>query len=270
LPICGNFATDVNTCTILAQKNRIEMPFIKTHYKDYQVNSYEADANLNLKLNCLFQWFSEIAWEHASALGVGFEALSDTKRIWVLSGINVQLYRMPQWQEKVKLETWPSGISGLHYTRDFKLSSENGEPLAAACSAWVIFDTVAVKPVVPEEFNYLADIRTDRALGSSFSKVRPQKDLKSEFKEIAKYTDIDMHNHVNNAVYARWIEDCLGNISPERVSQLNIQYINQVKLGDNIEIFMDRKENRCFFEAKLNNDKTCFRAEVDIVEFCNR
>lgn len=236
----------------------------KTHFKEYQVNSYESDQNLNLKLNCLFQWFSEIAWEHAKSLGVGFEALSDAKRIWVLSGINVQINRLPQWQEKVKLETWPSGINGLHYTREFKLYSFSGEVLASAGSTWVIFDKELAKPVVPEEFEYLADIRKEKAIDSLFSKIRPRKDLFPAFKETAKHTDIDMHKHVNNAVYIRWIENCTGNIFPRRVNTLKIQYHNEVKLNDEIVIFGEKTENHYYWEARINGDKLCFRAEVGL------
>jgi hypothetical protein len=35
------------------------------HQKKYTVTLYEADNKLQLKFNCLFQWFSEIVWKHA-------------------------------------------------------------------------------------------------------------------------------------------------------------------------------------------------------------
>ena len=37
----------------------------KIYRRQQQVRSYDIDENLELKLNVIFQWFSEIAWEHA-------------------------------------------------------------------------------------------------------------------------------------------------------------------------------------------------------------
>jgi acyl-ACP thioesterase len=232
--------------------------------KEYLVNSYETDVNLNLKLNSMFQWFTEIAWEHAKSLGVGFEELADTNRIWILSGISLQINKLPKWQDKVRLETWPSGIGGLHYTREFKLYLENGEELASAGSTWVIFDKVLSKPVTPIEFAYLTEITKEKAIDNLFSKIRPRKDLFPSFKEIAKHTDIDMHKHVNNAVYVRWIENCTGDIFPRRINTLKIQYLNEVKLHDEIVIFNEKTENHYYWEARINGDKLCFRAEVGL------
>lgn len=232
--------------------------------KEYLVNSYESDVNLNLKINSLFQWFSEIAWENAKLLGVGFEELADADRFWVLTGISLQINRLPKWQDKVILETWPSGISGLHYTREFKLYSSGGECLASAGSTWVIFDKATAKPVAPEEFNYLTDVSKEKAIDNVFSKIRPRKDLFPAFKETAQHTDIDMHKHVNNAVYIRWIENCTGDIFPRRINTLKIQYLHEVKLHDEIVIFNEKTQNHYYWEARINGDKLCFRAEVGL------
>ena len=35
----------------------------KIFRRTQQVRSYDVDQNLELKLNVIFQWFSEIAWE---------------------------------------------------------------------------------------------------------------------------------------------------------------------------------------------------------------
>ena len=232
--------------------------------KEYLVNSYETDANLNLKLYSLFQWVTEIAWEHAKLLGAGFEELALSNRIWILSGISLQINKLPKWQDTIKLETWPSGINGLHYSREFKLYSSNGEVLASAGSTWVILDKTISKPVALQEFKYLGEITKEKAIDNLFSKIRPHKNLFPAFKEIAKHTDIDMHKHVNNAVYVRWIENCTGDIFPRRINTLKIQYLNEIKLNDEVVIFNEKTENHYYWEARINGDKLCFRAEVGL------
>ena len=61
------------------------------HRREFKISSYDSDSRLNLKLNSLFHYLSEIAWEHAKELGVGFEELADTGKIWILSAINLKI-----------------------------------------------------------------------------------------------------------------------------------------------------------------------------------
>ena len=91
-----------------------------SYFKNHLVNSYETDRNENLKFYSLFQWFTEIAWEHAKKLGLGFEELQETDKFWILSGINLKIIRLPKWQAKVKSQTWPSGQNKFFFTREFK------------------------------------------------------------------------------------------------------------------------------------------------------
>lgn len=234
------------------------------HCRKFTINSFDSDLRLNLKINSLFHFLSEVAWEHAKELGVGFEELADTGKIWILSAINLKILKLPKWQDTIVLETWPSGITGLQYTREFKLLNEKNECLVAASSSWIIYDKQTGKPVLPEEFSYLENICKEKATDSLFAKIRPRKDLFPAFKEYARHTDIDMHQHVNNSVYVKWIENCMGDIYPRRINTFKIQYLHEVKENDEIVIFTEKTDNHYYWEARINGDKLCFRAEVGL------
>jgi acyl-ACP thioesterase len=236
----------------------------KSFTKQLTVSSYETDKNLDLKLYCLLQWFSEIAWENAKQLGIGFEELADNDKIWILSSLNIKVHRLPKWQDKVDVKTWPSGLNNLQYTREFQVFNLKNECLVSASSCWVIFDKNEQKAVTPPEYDYLTKINNEKALDSLFSKLRPRKDLVPLFKETAKYADIDMHQHVNNAEYVRWIENCIGELNLRRINTFKIQYLHEVKLNDEVVIFLEKTDNNFFWEARINGDKLCFRAEVGL------
>lgn len=236
-----------------------------SHFKQFGVNSYETGHDQNLKINCLFQWFSEIAWEHAKKLNFGFEDLDETDKYWVLLGMNVEIKKLPKWQDQIKLQTWPSGISGLYYNREFVLFDEQNEIMTSASSSWLIYDRKSLRPSIPSDVNYLSKTSPHKATIADFAKLKPNRNIKPYMNIKAKYTDIDMHNHVNNAVYIRWIEDVLGDLKSQRIQFIKIQYIKEVKLGDEIEIFTTNEDNKFYFEAIINNDKPCFRAEIDVI-----
>ena len=45
--------------------------------KDICIESHETDCNQNLKIYNFFQKVSQIAWEHVTQLGMGFENLKN-------------------------------------------------------------------------------------------------------------------------------------------------------------------------------------------------
>ena len=236
-----------------------------SHFKKFYVNSYESDKNLELKMNCLFQWFSEIAWEHAKQLNLGFEDLEETEYYWVLLGMNVKINKLPQWQDEVLLQTWPSAVSGLYFMREFILFDSEGEMLAGASSAWLIYNRATSRPVIPKGAEYEYTVNSHRATDQDFSKLRQRKDLLPGLNVTARYTDIDMHRHVNNAVYIKWIENYLGDLHPGRIDTVKIQYMKEIKLNDEIDLLFGNEDDIYYCEAVIRGEyKTSFRAEVKV------
>ena len=75
------------------------------HQHQLMVHSYDVDFNKHLTLTSLFNYFQEIAWEHAGVLRFGYEDLSENNQFWVLSRMRVEISRLPQWTENIKLIT---------------------------------------------------------------------------------------------------------------------------------------------------------------------
>lgn len=234
----------------------------KVYKKNFTVKSYEADINLKLKINCLLQWFSDISWEHANNLGLGFESLSTHKLHWALVGYNIFIYDLPKWKDNVIIETWTSGISGLQYGREYKLLDLEHNCLAAASSSWIIFDEDLSRPVTSELAQVLDLKQIPKATEDGYIKLRPFKDC-IFYKELrAEYTDIDLNRHVNNAVYMRWIEDIYKEITEKSIKSIKIQYIDEVKLHQKLKFHYSYDSFLFRLEAMSADNKCCMRAEI--------
>ena len=234
--------------------------------KKYVVTSYEVNNKLTLKLNCLFQWFSEIAWEHAKELNVGFEEMETSNIYWVLIGVKTKINKFPKWQDKLTLRTAPTGIKGLYFDREFILNDEKDNVLVEADSKWLIIDRNTLKPLksVEDDYKYL-QIKDNTVLDFEFTRLHRKTGLTNTCNEIAKYTDVDMHQHINNAIYVRWVENILGLYS-NNINSFSIQFLKEVKQNDNVIInYSDKIDNKIFFEAIIDNtDVHCFRADVKL------
>lgn len=235
-----------------------EIEKLSRHIK---INSYDADRNKILKLSSLFQYFSEIAWEHAKDLGVGFEDLKDISRFWVLTGVNVKVHKMPVWQDNIEVVTWPSGLLKLFFTREFEVYNKDGELLVQATSNWIILDKNTRRPLIPKEFEYLRNETPGPSSLTGPLKIPNVSGLERIGEETPKYTDIDLHQHVNNAVYVRWVENYTKGLDISY--KFKVEFLKEMKLDETAEVFYKENDKSRFYELKNSDNNEVIRAFIE-------
>lgn len=201
------------------------------------VKSYEVDYNKKLKLNTLFNYMQEAAYNHACRLGAGYEDLISRGYFWVLSRVKINVLRYPEWEEKINLETWPKGTNRLFALRDFIIRDSNSKVSALATTDWLILDSKSMRPQKVQALPIvLPDNEGRHALDEELGKLESQNIFEYEAKKTAAYSDIDVNNHVNNAKYVEWILDCFSEeyYSDKHLKSLQLNFISQTKLGDRV------------------------------------
>lgn len=178
--------------------------FPRYHKHFLKIHSYEVDFNQKLTVTALFNYLQEIAWEHAHMLGYGWEHLLQKDWFWVLSRVEVEIFRLPGWTEPVTLVTWPRGVDGVLALRDFEIYDQQGKRIIAATSSWLVLSVKTRRPVRAEWFSEF-DFANRSALGRNASKLT-ELDNQPKFTETisVRVGDIDMNQHVNNVRYIDW------------------------------------------------------------------
>ena len=208
------------------------------HRRSHTVRHHECGADGRVKLQLLMDWLQDIAAEHAEKLGCGMEDLMESKRIWVLSRLKIRILRFPGLKEDLELLTYPSGHDRLFAYRQYCISSGN-EELVHGSSAWLMLDGATYRPQSMEKvFTVPLPANEDRP--RYFEKFDKIPDVENDRKISCRVgvSDIDLNLHLNNAVYARYIEDVLGVIAPDtgkRIKELQINFLHAGQLGDIIE-----------------------------------
>lgn len=172
---------------------------------DLLVHSYEVDLNQRLSITSIFNYLQEIAWEHAKRLKYGWDDLNEKGWFWALSRVEVEIHRLPQWTEKIRLLTWPRIADGLFALRDFEIYDAQGEKIIAATSSWLVVNIQNRRPVRVGEWYNEFDYSKREALGRMASKISDSgtNPVFSEKLEV-RIGDIDMNQHVNNVRYIDW------------------------------------------------------------------
>ncbi|MFA5649478.1 MAG: acyl-ACP thioesterase domain-containing protein [Bacteroidales bacterium] len=217
--------------------------------KQVMVNSYHSDLNGKLAIPSIFAFFQEIAWEHATQNGFGFNDLKLHNSFWVLSRIHIEIEKLPKWTDGVTLTTWPSGIEGPFALRDFVFSNETGETLIKATSSWLIVDATLRRPKRPDTYKSTMPIYTDiRATQTNAPKIIvSQGQAIAETQHKVGVCDLDVNGHINNVKYTEWAL----NLMPHReykenpICCIDVNYLAEGFYGDSCIHKLQRINSNC-------------------------
>lgn len=194
----------------------------------------------------LARYFQEAAGHHAEALGVSMRDLLAKDRAWVLARLRMEIDHLPDWEDKITIETWPSGLDRLLATREFVIRTGDGGLICEGTSAWLVIDTERRRPVRPPAPVHEIDLpdRPAPLAGEERDLVPPERvDRDRTFP--VRYHDLDLNRHVNNVRYLEW---ALETLPPEvldtyRCTGLSLQFEAETTLGDSVRATVDLRED---------------------------
>jgi acyl-ACP thioesterase len=168
------------------------------------------DMNGNIRPIMLMNELQAMADAHAESLGLGMTFCKQTGLAWVALFYHVDVLKSPTADMDIILETWPSGRDRLRAVRDFKIiQADTNETLVNATSQWIMIDMNTRRPAPLDERVANYEVITERALDVPFDKF-PDFAPDSSQIIIPRYDDVDINQHVNNAVYAVWATEAVG------------------------------------------------------------
>lgn len=215
---------------------------MKIYKENFVVKWHEIDGGMELKPYAFMNMAQEVANVHSSMLKFGYKELIALNEVWVLSRIKIQYLKAPKWGEKVNMETWHKGKSGLFWLRDFLLCNQAGEEVAVATSSWVIMNINTrriERNTIFDKSPDIIDFSCNRnVIDLPCDKIASVSDLEFVRDHTVMYSDIDFNLHANNAKYIEWIMDSisLDYYKKYKFNELQINYISEAKFGDIIKI----------------------------------
>jgi len=218
--------------------------------KEYPVHVYETGPDGKLNLHSLFDYFQDIASDHAASLGFGRDDLMKHNHFWVLSRICSEISLMPSWGETIILKTWPRGTDRLFALRDYEARYPDGRIIALATSSWLIIDRDTKRIQRPDNLRISlnSDPLVEKALPVNAMKLEPASGNGRSVPDFrVRVSDLDINLHTNNARYLKWITDSydldfmLNNVP----LSAEINYLAESRFSDNIAIIISEDANEC-------------------------
>jgi len=211
---------------------------------EYSVRGTETDTRDELQSFALLSMLQEAASLDAEYSGLGASVLDPAGYCWLLLRTSVRLAKIPEWQDRIIVDTWTNGVERLFSIRDFLLTSGSGQFYGKATSSWLVVDKATHRP---QKITVLhaPDVMVASVSSLGFNAPKLEESLVKlpafpVLSNYAGYSEMDRNHHVNNTRYAAWCLDAVGvaGIPAANLIGLDINYISEVRIGETIDLFL--------------------------------
>lgn len=177
--------------------------------KERRLKTYQCDRYGFLRPVSLMNKLQGLAGTHADMLGVGRDVCESKNVAWVVTHMFVDIVDMPRAEEMLTYSTWPSATGAVRSERDFEIRDSNGKLKLRAISQWVLIDLNTRR--VARISDYFPDWKglPERVWNREFDKANDFIPTKSHVMA-CRFDDIDVNQHINNAVYTVWATESVG------------------------------------------------------------
>jgi acyl-ACP thioesterase len=186
--------------------------------EDWTLGALDVSPARRLRFSALLAKVQLASIAHATALGAGREKTLDRGLLWAVSRVRARFARVPRYDERVRLVTWPGETMHALFPRYFELLDGEGRQLVLGSSLWLLMDGRTRRMAFPEEWGVEVPglVRGDEPeLPPALLPVRGP-----ESGRTVLYSDTDLNGHMNNSRYADWADDLLGG---ERLAGLELR-----------------------------------------------
>jgi acyl-ACP thioesterase len=231
--------------------------FYKTKYK---LRPSDFRPNDTLSIPTVLDILQDLAGDHATQLGLGFDDFIKKDLIWMIVSTKFEIVKDIPMYSTIDACTWPRKKGKIDFFRDYRIDYNN-EVCVKATSRWIIANYKTRHIYIPRDIDFYGEYHEEE----NNLEIEKLEDFDVTNLEahtfIPKFMDLDHNGHVNNIKYAIYIENVLE--LDKQIKSFSITYVKEAKLGEIINIFVKKKEYGYDIKGIVNNE-TCFLAKVEV------
>jgi acyl-CoA thioester hydrolase len=183
-----------------------------TNISTFQVRHYECDANGHLHPANYLRYMQESAFAATAAAGYSKEHYEAMGFIWLARETEIEYLQPVIYGDTVQIKTWVADFRQVRSIRRYEWRKQGSDELIARASTdWVYLnlETQRLTTVPPEMIAAFAAGDPVVSLPREpFPKTPPAPSGAFRLSRRVEWRDIDTANHVNNATYIDYVEDC--------------------------------------------------------------
>ena len=209
---------------------------MSVYREEILLRSKDVDMFRRLRTSELFRLLQEASIRHTEQLGMGRGKTLDKGILWVLLMQRAEIVRMPEYDERVVLKSWPGKTMHLLFPRYYALETADGEPLLKASALWSLVDEKTRKVVFPEKYGVVIEgAATGEEIAMPGAVTKSECSCERDFT--VPYSFVDLNGHMNNTRYFDLAEDSVGAAAAGKLLRgIAVEYQNEARLGETLRL----------------------------------
>lgn len=222
--------------------------------KKYMVKTYETNKLGKLRLISLLNFFQDIADINAEESGLGLTFCLENNFIWFGAAYELEIISLPQLGDEIEIISWHCDEKKYSAIRQFLVLDKAGNPIIKASSEWILFNTLKKRPAVIKDSLPEHSCVEEQVLKTDFLKIQTPKAIDYQKSTLSTFDDIDINQHVNNAVYVKWAQNSLPSdiLDTREIKEIKINFRKECKQDQEILIDVKLEENKSIHIIKSN------------------
>jgi acyl-ACP thioesterase len=190
----------------------------------------DMDERGRLRLDGVARYLQDIAIDDVQETGWG-----TPEHLWFVRSIRIDVHAPFLQDREVELSTWCSGVAAIAAGRRWSLAGDRGGQIEVD-SVWIHLDADG-NPARIEGFGVYGEAAGDRHVSTKLGLPGPPPDAARQGWPL-RATDIDVHGHLNNAVYWQAVEERLRQSGPDPFRPLRafLDYRRPIDLSDDLQL----------------------------------
>ena len=229
--------------------------------RELLLRSKDVDMHRRLRTSVLFELLQEAAITHTEELGMGREKTLDKGLLWVVTMQSAEIRRMPEYDERIVLSSWPGETMHVFFPRHYRIESAAGETLVRANALWMLVDQESRRMVFPDRHGVViaGEKREDELPLPSAPARLP---ITEERLFPVPFSYVDLNGHMNNTRYFDLMEDRIPAAAEgKRLRSVRTEYMSEARLGDMLALRWGGQNGKWYLEGAL--EKPCFRMALE-------
>jgi acyl-ACP thioesterase len=228
----------------------------RTYSDSRPVRLADMDGQGRLRLDAVARFLQDIAIDDVQETGWGMP-----EHLWFVRRIRIDVLRPFLEDRTVELTTWCSSVAAIAAGRRWSLRGDAGGRIEVD-SVWIHLDGKA-QPARIGDFGVYAAAADGRHASTKLELPDPPTDAARRPWPL-RATDVDLHGHLNNAVYWQAVEELLPTLGVDLRLPLRaeLDYRQPIDLGEPISLvpFRDGEVGAIAFAGEGDSVRAVARA----------
>nr|WP_269082023.1 acyl-ACP thioesterase domain-containing protein [Streptococcus sp. X13SY08] len=224
-----------------------KVSFLGLRYKETVIIPFDmVDMTHQIKLSNFISYCLVVSGRQSASLGRSdIEIFEAYGVVWVVTDYELNINRLPLYNERVTIETEALSYNKFFCYRKFFIYDESGDLLLDILCYFVLID-FETRQLVPVPDDLVAPYQSEKIKKVHRAPKLATLNEPNVQEYHVRYFDIDMNGHVNNGKYFEWMYDVLDVefLTHHVPTKIALKYVKEVSPGGTIESqhFLDMAE----------------------------